>query len=110
MYRGEFYSENGYLFLSDIDTAFYSPKYCLPTADELDMFEECGEVPSHVFIATATKIATLTLQPGDKIQILAGNCIGLSGELYTRTENKAEVYVPLQDIIISLPLTDLQLL
>ena len=108
IYKGDSYSENGYLFLPEIDTTLYSPKYCLPTAVELDMFEECEEVPAHVLVDTATKIAALTLRPGDRIQILTGDCIGLSGELCTRTENEADVYVPVQDVVISLPLTDLQ--
>ena len=108
LFQGEIYTGCGYLLLSNVDTAFYSPKPCFPTTDELNTFRECEEIPTHVFLAMVTQIASCTLCPGDKILIMAGDCVGLSGELCTITEDEAEVYLPGQDLVHSLPLRDIQ--
>ena len=107
-FRGEVYTGCGYFLLYDVDTAFYSPKPCFPTAAELNAFRECKEIPTHVFLATATQIASRTLRPGDRIQIMAGDCIGLSGEISTITEDEAEVFLPGEGLVYSLPLRDVQ--
>ena len=107
-FHGEVYTGCGYFLLYDVDTAFYSPKPCFPTAAELNAFRECKEIPTHVFLATATQIASHTLRPGDRILIMAGDCIGLSGEICTITEDEAEVYLPDQNLLYSLPLRDVQ--
>jgi len=41
LFQGEIYTSCGYLLLSDVNTTFYSPKPCFPTADELNTFREC---------------------------------------------------------------------
>ena len=107
-FQGKTYTDCGYLLLNDVDTAFYSPKPCFPNAVELNTFKECKEIPTHIFITTATHIASRTLRPGDRILIKAGNCTGLSGEICTITEDDAEVYLPEQDLVFSLPLQDVE--
>lgn len=107
-FQGQSYTGCGYFLLCDVDTAFYCQKPCFLTAAELNAFRDCKEIPPHIFIATAKQIASRTLRPGDRILIIGGDCIGLSGEICTITEDEADVYLPDQDLLYSLPLRDIQ--
>ncbi|CAA7258848.1 unnamed protein product [Cyclocybe aegerita] len=103
------FDKDGFLLadLDSVDTLPWSER-TLPGLDELHLFKSSAKIAPDMIDRTLSDIQELIVHIGDKVKITSGKFKGLGARVLTVDAREAEVYIPSQDLVHRLVLSQLQ--
>ena len=108
LFRGVLYNADGYAYFTELDTDWYTAEDVVPTPREFELFSACSDIPLNVRQHTMVRMSARILHIGDEVKITHGDSRGLFGKIVDITENKANVFLTMQDVTTTVPFSSLQ--
>ena len=108
LFWGVFYDANGYVFFTDLDTDWYTAEDVVPNPREFELLSTCSDIPLNIRQHTMARMSAKILWIGNEVKITHGDSRGLFGKIVDITENKANVFLMMQDVTTTVPFSALQ--
>ena len=105
MFKGVLYDQDGYAILQTLDTDWYTPEDIIPMPKEFGRLSGCSEIPLGVRTTMMAKMATHTFHVEDTVKVVEGDRKNLFGWIIEIKGNEADVFLPSQGLMSTLPLS-----
>ena len=96
------------MYFTDLDTDWYTAEDVVPNLREFELFSTCLDIPPNIQQHTMARMLARILQIGNEVKITHGDSRGLFGKIIDITENKANVFLTMQDVTTTIPFSVLQ--
>jgi len=108
LFKGVLYDPDGYAILKALDTVMYTPEDAIPSAEEYSLFSACSSIPADAWQETIKQITSKSLCLNDGVKVIDGDSRGLFGRIITLREKDADLFLPLEGLTSTIPLTSLR--
>ena len=108
LFKGIVYDPDGYAILRALDTDWYFPEDAVPSVEEYSLFTACSSIPADARQKTVKQITSRSFRLDDAVKVIGGNSRGLFGRIIALRENEADLFLPLEGLTSTIPLTSLR--
>ena len=98
-----FYNADGDAYFTDLNTDWYMAEAVVPDPREFELFSACSGIPLGIQQHAVVGVSARILQIGDEVKITHGDSRGHFGKIIDITENKANVFLMMQDVTTTVP-------
>ena len=103
-----FYNADGYVYFMDLNTDWYMAEDVVPNLKEFEFFSTCSDIPLNVQQHTMARMSARVLQIGNEVKITHRDSRGIFGKIVDITENKANIFLTMQDVTTTVLFSVLQ--
>ena len=108
LFKGIMHDPDGYAILRALDTDWYFYEDAVSSVEEYSLFTACSSILADAQQKTVKQITSRSFHLDDAVKVIGGNSRGLFGRIFALRENEADLFLPLEGLTSTIPLTSLQ--
>jgi hypothetical protein len=108
LFKGIVYDPDLYAILKALDTDWYTPEDAVSSVKEYNLFSACSSIPADSRQKTVEQNTSRSYRLDDTVKVIDVDLRGLFGHIIALSENDANLFLPLEGLTSTIPLTSLR--